>query len=227
MLLGAQVHAQQPTVEITDTILNRLLGSLGALSAAGVSQPYNIARTNPAYEICIPMGKIVCPDLDLPPAPGLGSNEIPLLACKKFGGGYDTLPVGQPVAWRWWVSRPKVVFAANSMKFTATVTTRVGGEWREQTKTVDAALVYDASSNSLKLAVSPFSVPLEIQNSSANLGEPPVNVAALYSIMLPLEAQPFEIPLPTGSTRHITGRITGANTAYLPGAARITLNVAL
>jgi hypothetical protein len=225
MLASTSAHAQQPTVELKESFLNRVLGALGALSEAGVAQPFNIAR-KPTYEFCVPMGRIACPTLDAP-LPGFGSNEISLVACKKYGGGYSVMPVGDPVPWQWWVSNARLTLASNSLRFTATVSTRIGGEWHQETRTVGASIKYDAASNSLKLSIEPFSVPLVLQDPSINLDEPPIDVATLFGIALPVQPQLLVVPLPNGTSRTFNGRITGASATYLPGLARITLSVAL
>jgi hypothetical protein len=225
ILASSGTRAQQPTVELKESFLNRVLGGMGAMSEAGVAQPFNIARA-PTYELCVPMGRIACPSLSSP-LPGFGSNEIPLVACKKYGGGYSVMPVGDPVPWQWWVSNARLTLGSNSLQFTATVSTRVGGEWHQETRTVGASIKYDTASSSLKLSIDPFSVPLVLRNPSVNLDEPPVDVAKLFGIALSLQTQALVVPLPNGISRTFNGRVTGATATYLPGIARITLNVAL
>jgi hypothetical protein len=218
--------AQQPTVDLTEAFLNRLVRAMGAMSDAGVAQPHNIA-TSPDYEFCVPMGVISCSSPGRPELPGFGSTDIPLLACTRYGGVPSILPVGDPVPWQWWVSGPTITLASNSLKFTATVSTRVGTEWHQETRTVDARIQFDSASQSLKLKIEPFSVEVRSRSSSARLRIPAVDVAELYGIAIGLQPQSFAVPLPNGATRNLNGRITGASATYLPGVARVILNVGL
>jgi len=56
-------------------------------------------------------------------------------------------------------------------------------------------------------------------------GVSPVRVDALYRLVLPIAPQKFNLPLPSGDHREIDARIVGIEARYLPGRARLTVDV--
>lgn len=224
-LYGASALAQQPTVDFSEALLNRVIRAVGIPQDAGVSQTYSFELVPNVFEYCTAIGSIRCPSLQAPPA-GFPPDEIPLVACRKVGGGVVSLPAGVPVSWQWRIPNAYLTLTQNSMKFTATVVMRVGSEWSYETRTVDAALRFDPSTSRMKLDISRFTVELRQQNWRPTIGRP-IDVAKLFAIALTLHPHAFSVALPNGDTRNINARVTGATPTYLPDLARVTLDVAM
>jgi len=224
VLTATSAYAEQSTVDITQSLLNTILTRVGTISKAGVAQPYNASNFGSIFEDCVVVGSLNCPRIE-GRIPGFGSTEIPMVHCRRIGGGTVFLPVGDPVPWQWWVSEPRVTLSANSLKFTAKVTMHIGDEWSSESRTVNANIKYDAGTKALMLDISNFEVYLKVPDSDITLREPPINVAKMYGIGLPIPQQSFSIPLPNGTTRNLVGRVASATASYSPELARVTLNV--
>lgn len=225
LCIAAPAYAADPQLRITESTLNRMLSHIGTLADGGVAQLYSVHEQDPLLEICYPIGVMNCPGLDMP---GLGVDlgQIPLVACTKYGGGVNALPTGEPVSWQWWVSNAYLTVSANGMTFTATVLTRVGEKWAEETRTVDATIVFEQASNNLRLDIDDFKVTLATESAATRLDAGPVDVSGMYAITMAVPPQNFAVPMPVGPDRNINARLLAATSAYAPNVVTVTFDVA-
>lgn len=229
------LYAQDAELDISEQTVNDLLGTIGVLSRAGVAQPYNLVQQTPdLFELCLPqrIGYIQCPLPEGPNGgppnfpPGFDHGQIQLVVCRKRDGSVEAVPVGEAVPWQWWVFDAKVEMDRGHLSFTATVRTRVGDHVATVTRTVDASIQVDGPNGTVKLAVAPFSVPVESGDPNAPVDVTPIDVAALYALTLPVQPQTFDVRLPQGGKRRLKGRITSGRTQYLDEHVRLDFNVA-
>ncbi|MDH5512255.1 MAG: hypothetical protein OEY27_03490, partial [Gammaproteobacteria bacterium] len=212
------------SVEIAEATLNRLINEVGILSDGGVAQPFSVTELPALFEECIHVGFLGCGKLPLN-VDGFGIEGIPLVVCRQRGGGVAVLPVGDPVPWQWWISDMSVDVKNGSMSFTATVTTRVGNDWKTVTRSVGAAVRFDSAANRLKLDISDFKVPLTLGGSNSQLDVAPVDVAKYYGVTLPIIPQTFAVRLPDGNTRNVTGKVTSATPSYSTDTLKVSFDV--
>jgi len=221
---GGNAIAADPRMEISETALNKMIGRLGTMAAGGVAQPYNVHNHDPLFTECFTVGFIGCPGLN---APGLGVDlgQIPLLVCNQHGGGYSAVPAGDLVSWQWWVSNAYLTVSANAMTFTATVLTRVGDHWAEESRTVGASVLFDTTSNRLRLRIDNFQAYLALQNTSTRLDADPIDVSGMYSLAMDVPPQLFSVLMPTGAYQNINARIVDATPSYAPDKVTVTFDV--
>ncbi len=218
-------QAAGPRLELSEAALNKVISTLGTLADGGVAQPYNIHSQDPLTEICFSVGVINCPGFNRPDL-GMDFGEIPLVVCKQYGGGISALPSGPPVSWQWWVSNAYIKLDASAMTFTATVLTRVGDYWEEETRTVAASVVFDTANKKLRLKLDNFEARLTLQNSSMRLDAAPVDVSGMYAIAMDVPSQNFSVPIPGGLSRSVNARILSATPSYAPGKLTVEFDVA-
>ena len=226
MLLGGQqALAADAVMELTEQVLNDIVYRMGVLSDGGVGQPYSVVHTPELFEICHHVGYMDCPGLFQEDF-GFIEERIPLVLCRSKGGGFATLPEGEPLPWQWWITDARFELAAGSMTFTATVTTKVGSTFESTTRTVDASAGFNVYTNTLLIDIDDFSVALEVPgNPDLQLDAGPVDVSAYYSITVPAQPQTFEVVLPTGGTKTVTGNVVSASPRYLPGTLEMRFDV--
>ncbi len=130
-------------------------------------------------------------------------------------------PPANGTNWRWAVTDARFDLAAGAMSFTATVVSRVAGQDKTDTRTVPVSVGFDAASGRVRLSLGAFTVP--IQTGSVTITQ--VNVAKLYGISLPIEAQTLTLPLPGGGTRTVTGKPVAVTSQVLSGRLVLTVQV--
>jgi hypothetical protein len=161
--------------------------------------------------------------------PGLGVDldGIPLVACREHGGGVVAFPVGEPVSWEVWVSNAYLNISTGGMTFTATVLTRVGDHWSEETRTVDASVLFDLVTNKLRLVIDDFKVNLSMPNVTLRLvdADPP-DLSKIYALAMEVPPHAFSVPLPgAGGTRNVNARIVNATPSFAPGVLTVNFDV--
>ena len=224
--------AQNATLELPESTLNRIVNRIGVLSDGGVSQPYSVVDTPGLFEHCVHVGYMGCPELpgDIL---GLGLDRIPLMVCREVGGNVSIVATGEPVPWQWWITDALIEISDGRMKFTATVTTHIENDWEVITKTVDATVVYDDTANKLKLEIDDFLVHINPTNTSIVFRDvDPIDVAKFYGITIPIVPQQFSITLPNGAQRNVTARVEKitavefiSGVEYIPDALKVTFDV--
>jgi hypothetical protein len=218
LLIPAVSHAQNATFEIYERTINRLVGRLGNLSESGVYQPM-LASELPGITICHYMGYMECPGL---PFGDFGfSDGIPMVFCETKGGGIEILPAGDPVGWQWWITDAHFTLNEGLMTFTATVRSRIGDNENEETRTVNASVGFDSTSNRLKIHVNDFTVPLHYDASRIATE---IDVARLYAISIPIQPQTFTIPI-QGPGNPVTAEVLSIIPHYLSGKIIIGIDV--
>jgi hypothetical protein len=125
------------------------------------------------------------------------------------------------VPWRWTVTGARFTIMAGGMTFSATVETTAGATTTAVTRTVPATLAFDATTSRLRTAIGPFAVPLQAAGATVTQ----VDVARLYELAVPVEAQELAVPLLDGATREVVLRATAASAQYLPGKVVVTVDV--
>ncbi len=128
---------------------------------------------------------------------------------------------GAPVPWQWTVTNAAFTLAEGAMTFTATVNAVVGGQPSTETRTVPASVSFDAASHRLRINVGTFAVPVQVGGAVITQ----VDVARLYSVSTPIEAQELTLSLPDGGTRTLIARLVSATPQYLPGKLVITVDL--
>jgi len=217
-------YGEAPTFEIEESVINRVLSRIGTISDGGVAQPYRLHEIEGIWEHCFTFGLVNCFG-NSSRQPGLDGPSLPVVACIDVGGGVTLLPEGDAVSWHWWVSNAYVSIESGQMTFTAAVVYRVGNEWHTRNRTVPAGVIFDEARNRFLLNIEPFNVPLNMDDPAASIDVEPVRVDALYRLVLPIAPQKFNLPLPSGDHREIDARIVGIEARYLPGRARLTVDV--
>lgn len=215
-------HAVDASLDVSEATLNRLIHKIGILSDGGVTQPYNVTRIPGIFEDCVHVGFLGCGDLP-GNIPGFGGNEIPLVICRRRGGGVATLPIGDPVPYQWWITDTALSVDNGSMRFTATVTTQVDGHWETTARTVGAVVRWEPGSSVLRLVIDNFQVPLVA--GSVSLDVPPVDVSRFFSVSIPIVPQQFNVLLPDGATRTLNGRVQGATYEYTSDNLKVNFDV--
>ena len=225
LILSGRGHAQEATLDLPEQTLNRMIDRVGVLSDGGVAQPYSTHEAPELFRECFQIGYLACPGLQMYDL-GLGQERIPLVACRKVGGGVVTVPVGEPVAWQWWITDAHIELSAGAMRFTATVTSNVGDHWDTVTRTVGALVDFDKNTNKLMIKIDPYRVPLQLGGgSSASLDVEPVDVAKYFSLAVPIVPQQISVPLPNGSSRNLTGKVVKARPTYSQDNLMVTFDV--
>jgi hypothetical protein len=125
------------------------------------------------------------------------------------------------VPWRWMITGARFTVAAGGMTFSATVDATVGPIATRITRTVPAAMTFDASTGRLRIAIGAFTVP--VQSAGTTIVQ--VDVARLYSLAVPLEPQELAVPLLDGETREILLGAEAASAEYLAGRVVVTIDV--
>lgn len=226
LILSGRGHAQNVTLDLPEETLNRLIEQVGVLSDGGVAQPYNTHEFPELFRDCFQIGYLDCPGLQMHDL-GLGLGRIPLVVCRKVGGGIATVPVGETVAWQWWITDAHIGLSAGAMTFTATVISHVGDHWETVTRTVGASVRFDGTAKKLMIDINPFQVPLKLDGGGSTfLGADPVDVAKYFGLAVPIIPQQISVPLPNGGNRNLTGRVVNATTEYLQGNLKVTFDVA-
>ena len=149
------------------------------------------------------------------------NNLIAQLGSPSEGGSYVSPGTSQSVPWQWWVTDAHFSLAPGVLTFTATVLSQVGGQNFSKTITVPASIVFDSTSNSLRISIASFVVPIQ----SGNITVAQVDVANIYGLSVPIAPQTYVVYLPEGGVRSITGRVTGATMAVQ--SAQVVLNLAV
>ena len=211
------------TLVVTQPTLNRLVGKLGALSASGTHQAYGTVQTPVVFVVCEAIGFLDCPELGRDPA-GFDRGHIPLAMCRTVGGDIHIIPLGEPVSWQWWVTGARFTLQSNSMTFTATVRSRVGGNETTTTRTVPASVIFDSSTNRIVAKINAFTVPVQ---RTGGVTVTTVDVAKLFSIAIPVEPQTIVVPPIQGSTtRTIVGKVANLQgVTYRPNQVEVAFNL--
>ena len=212
--------AENASLEITQGTLNRIIDKIGVISESGKYQ-YMQDIINEGFEVCDAVGVTECPGL--PGAglyPGFGGG-VQLVGCKTYGGGITVFPMGEPVLWQWWITKPHFRLKSESMTFTATVRSQVGGDINFTKRTVPASVSFDSTSNRLVINIDGFSVPLTYLGKTAT----EVDVAKFYSISIPIEPQVFTVPMLDDTTKTVTATAVNVSPEYLEGKIKVNVNV--
>lgn len=220
LLSGAgAAEAVDASLDIPETVLNVVLGKIGALSDSGVKQTYHTIDIGHRFRECVQVGVLACPVGPAGPAgvPGLGDSGVPLVICRNAGGGIAVLP-DKLVPWQWWVQNARIEVSSGSMSFTATVTTHVGDAWNTETRTVGATARFDATDNKLKLEIGSFTVSLGAAGT--------LDVAKLYRIAVPITPQLISVAMPDGTTKSVTGKVASATVQYTPDKVTVNFDAA-
>ncbi len=225
VFLAGEGRAQDATLEIPESTLNRVIRKMDVLSDGGIAQPYSVAEAGPLFEECIPIGFVACSGIP-ERIPGFGGDRISLVVCRKEGGGVAVLPQGDPVSWQWWISDARLEVDSGQMTFTATVTTHVGDDWETVTRSVGASVQFDGGTNRLQLDIEDFSVELRPDAGTVFRDVEPVDVARFFSIAIPIVPQQFSVRMPDGTSKSVTGRVAGITAVrYLQDALEVTFDV--
>lgn len=216
--------AQDATLEVTQGTLNQLLRAIGVPSNSGSYVPTRmIERVVPGIEICDELvGFLDCAVISPPSTkPGGSDRRIPLVRCRRPGGGFWIVPGGPAITWEWWVTNASFTIANGSMSVTATVRRRAGTTTTDVTDTRSAVVRWDGTTNRLAVDVSNWTLPLEYDGATITS----IDVARYLEIAIPVPVQTMNVPLPNGSTRAINGRIVSANPQYQAGRVVVTLDL--
>jgi hypothetical protein len=125
------------------------------------------------------------------------------------------------VTYEWRIENPSIAVTAGAMTFTATVRARVGTQTTSETRTVPASMAWDPTGRRLRLVVGAFVVPLRLGSTTVAS----VDVARLHAFELPVQPEPFRLPLPDGGARDVQPRVVAASVAYQPGKAVLDLGL--
>jgi hypothetical protein len=223
--LGALAGAQDAEVEFTQNALNNLVHRLADPSDGGVFTPSVIAFLPSLYEQCDFVGYFDCPPLQ---KGGLGASytQIPLVRCRQKGGTVRLIPAGAPVSWQWWVMGAHYTITPGGMTLTATVRWRVDKTWYKDERTVGATFELDATTNTLRIKVADFKVPIVDTFYATPSAITEVDVGKLLGLAVPIPPRTIQLPLIDGGTRNLTGSATSIATDYLAGRARVKFDVA-
>jgi hypothetical protein len=156
--------------------------------------------------------------------PQLVLNSVVLQMGAFSDSGIYYPPSGAPsngTDWRWAITGARFNLTAGAMSFTATVSSRVAGQDKADTRTVPVSVGFDATSARVRLSLGAFMAP--IQTAGVTITQ--VNVAKLYGISLPIEAQTLTLPLPGGGTRTVTAKPVAVTSQVLPGRLVLTVQV--
>lgn len=198
--------------EISEDTLNMFVDRIGVPSDGGVHQEYNPLPGRGIFKECFNSGYFKCAG-----PPSLG---IPMVLCKKKGGGIASVPMGEPTVWQWWVTDAhfdicRESACSDSMTFTATVITKIGDDINHVTRTVPAEVKFDTISEQLRISIFPYNVLLVgiINGQDGPLAT--VHVHNLYGISVPLEFPTLNIPKPAGGQNNVEVSIKEAKIDYL------------
>jgi hypothetical protein len=217
LAVAAPSSAQDAEVEFTEQALNRLVKRLADPSDGGIYQP-TLAVVIPGFDQCDSIGFMECP--------GAGAR-IPLVSCRRLGGGRHVLPAGEPVSWQWWVMGGRYSIANGSMTLTATVRWRVGSQWHKDERTVGARFEFDPATDRLRIKVDDFKVPIRHTFAAAFTQTiTTIDVGRLLGVSVPIEPQTFTVPLPNGTNKTLTGQAQSITALYQAGKAVVKVNVA-
>ncbi len=200
------------TLLVPETMVNGLVGRLGAISDSGFYQPSQMMAAA-SLQNCQPFGFLGCSA-----AKGRG---VPLLLCDAPEGGVALAASAGSVTWQWWIVNPHFTLTSGAMSFTATLRAQVAGQTSDVTNTVAAGVTFDPTTNALQIKVTPLQVPLQYEGATITL----VDVAKLYSVSIPIEPQPLSIPMPDGSTKTLTARAASVSPRYEAGAIRVDVKL--
>lgn len=222
VLVPASAAAQNSVVEFTEDALNKLVDLLGNPSDAGVHIP-TVVEGLGGFEDCEFFGFLSCSGLVAGADPGFDSR-IPLVRCRTRGG-WRLARSGDPVRWHWWVSGAHFDVVSASMRFRAKVRYRVGEEWDDRERTVEAGVDFDRDTQLLKLALEEFEVPLRYEWQGVVQEAAVVDVAKIYGLSVRLHPQILEVPTPAGP-KTVTARAAGiAPPQYLEGKVRVDVDL--
>lgn len=216
------VRAQDVTAEISQAALLELVQRIGPFSGAGVFTP-----TTPGGGSGVLFGR--CEYAGYQECPTRPEREArPLLRCEpkpefqKELSKTVLVPAADPaVTWAWWIDDPSITVGAGSMTFTAKVRMQVGAQASEVTRSVPATLVWDSTARQLRLSVGAFAVPVKLGSTTITTAD----VARHYGVTVPIQLDPFRLPLPDGSTREVQARLLSVQIAQQPG--KVVLNMGL
>jgi hypothetical protein len=217
---AARLAAQNATLEITESALNKLLAGIGRPSAAGSYQPVTysnrLSEFGLKFEKCEVFGFLDCP-IDA----GRGRKQLPLVFCRTPFGGVRLMPSGDPITWEWTIRDAKYTIANGSMSVTATVRMRAATTTTDVTATVPASVSFSSSTHRLRVQPGAWSVPLDYNGATITT----IDVADRLTLALPLEQQTVSVPLPNGATRTINARVVSATTQYQTGRLTLTFDL--
>jgi hypothetical protein len=215
-------YAANAKLNITEATLNRLIQKIGVISDGGLAQNTTVTSW-PGITTCEPIGILNC--FDFPGhIPGIGGDGIPLVMCHQHGGGIAVLPSGDPVPYQWWITDMVLNIENGAMNFSAAVKSLVDGHWQTTTRTVNARIQWNVSTNKLQLVIDDFRVSL-FSGSSA-LNTEPVTVSRYFSVEIPVIPQTFSVALPNGKAQNVTGRVVGASPVYTLNNLEVNFDVA-
>ena len=224
LMTAPPAAAQDASLEVTQGTLNQLLRAVGVPSNYGSYVPTRlIERVVPGIEICDELvGFLDCGAISPPSTkPGGSDRRIPLVRCRRSGGGFTIVPGGPAITWEWWVMNASFTVSNGSMSVTATVRRRAGATTTDVTDTKSAVVRWDAAVNRLAVDVSNWTLPLEYDGATITT----IDVARYLEIAIPVPVQTMNVPLPNGSTRTINGRIVSASPQYQSGRVVLTLDL--
>jgi hypothetical protein len=215
--------AQDATLDVPQATLNQVLHAVGTPASSGSFQPTSVMKGVAGIEICDELiGYLDCPAITPPSTrPGGSDRRIPLVRCRRSGGGFVMAPAGDPITWEWWIQNASFAIANGSMSVTATVKTRAGTVTTQTTSTVPASVRWNAANARLEVDVNTWQVPLTHQGDTITT----IDVARYLEIAIPVPAQSMNVPLPNGATRTINGRILSASPQYQTGRIVVTLTL--
>jgi hypothetical protein len=223
LLYVPSAYAYDLELEFSEAALNRLVARLGAPSDGGSHEPTMLVDLG--YQECFFFGYLDCPrpvrgGVEAVPFDG----RIPLVRCRKPGGGIVVSPGGEPTVWQWWVTEGTFSVKAGELLFRAVVRYQVGERRYREERTVPAQIKLDTSSQKLQVSVSSFKVPIQLTGS----GRPPieVDVGRLMSFAIPVSPPNVTVRLLDGTPKTLTGRAAGAFVDYLPGKVRVRIDAA-
>lgn len=217
--------AANARLTVTESTLNRILDNTGIQSDSGIGQLYSSSVIPQSFEICEPIGFFSCPGLNMPEI-GMDLGRIPLVACRSVGGGVSIIPVGEPVAYQWWINDVSLALTTGHLKLTATVLMNVDGYWHEKTDTVDVSIIFETEHHRLKLIPGDFVVPLTGERATVAMRDVRVNVSDIYTLSIPVYPQNFDVNLPDGGIRNITGNVkTITNVSFYPNVMKVDFDV--
>lgn len=221
-IVAAPAAAQQDVhVFVKEEALNRLVDRLRDPSDSGLYQPL-IPLTQPTlYYDCQFAGFLPCfPPLGPPEDP---FATVPLVRCRKEGGGTAMAPAGAPIAWQWWITGSRFRVSAGRLEFTAKVRSRIGTRWSSVERTVPATISFDDTTNLLRVQVGEFKVGLKHEADGIIHDVLSVDVGKLSSFTIRVPPQTGQVRLPDGTTRTLSARARRIVPRYEPG--RIALEV--
>lgn len=213
------------SLEITETVLNRMVDKLGIRSFTGYGQAFEQGRDSLAFDICdaakgeiFDIGDLDCPrglgrDIDI----GFG-GKVHLVGCVTHGGEVFTIPVGDPVPLRWWITDAEFTVQSSGVTFTATVHFQVKAEQPiAVTDQAAAEIRFDENASRLFIEVKDFKVPISAEVEGRSRRIHTVDVGKLYSLSVPIDHLEFTVPVPDGTEKTVTARINQTSTSLATG----------